>query len=495
MTQTLSFQGFLDLAGVEKPSDDIINTCVRCGLCLQSCPTYTLLEVEPSSPRGRIALIRGVAEGRLPVDSPGFLHQMDECLGCLACQAVCPSGVQYGHLLEAGKAQAKAVKPKSRLAKLIEWPVFELLFAHQAAFRLLARSLWLYQRSGLQALVRGSGVLKLLGLSEPEKLLPQLNDRFLHAQGQRYTPGFSANGSTPAAKPKLKRMALLTGCAQSVAFAHVHEATINTLQINGCEVVLPVGQECCGALHAHGGEIEGARALARQNIDALEAANPDTIVVNAAGCSHHLKEYAHLLKDDPLYAAKAQAFVAKTRDITELLAELGPKPPQRPLPWRVTYQEPCHLAHGQKITSPPRQILNAIPALELVEMKDSAMCCGSAGTYNLVQPDIAGKLLKNKLDNALATEAHVIASANTGCMIQLAAGLKERGEQVKLMHVVELLDTAYRNDGRYDQGLIDARAETQAKTQQAKRIAAVVAGGAVLAIAAGKAIRAKSKKA
>lgn len=495
MSHTLNFQGFLDLAGVEKPSDDIINTCVRCGLCLQSCPTYTLLEVEPSSPRGRIALIRGVAEGRLPVDAPGFLHQMDECLGCLACQAVCPSGVQYGHLLEAGKAQAKAVKSKSTLTKLIEWPVFEVLFTRQAAFRLFARSLWLYQRSGLQAGVRGTGLLKLLGLSESEKLLPKLNDQFLHAQGQRYTPGFSTNGSAPPAKAKLKRVALLTGCAQSVAFAHVHEATINTLQVNGCEVILPVGQECCGALHAHGGEIEGAKALARKNIDALDAANPDYIVVNAAGCSHHLKEYAHLLRDDPLYAAKAKAFVAKARDITELLAELGPVPPKRPLPWRVTYQEPCHLAHGQKITSPPRQILNAIPELELVEMKDSAMCCGSAGTYNIMQPEIAGKLLKNKLDNALATEAQVIASANTGCMIQLAAGLKDRGEHVKLMHIVEILDTAYRNDGRYDSGVIDAKAETAAKTQQAKRIAVAVAGGAALALAARQVIKARSKDA
>jgi glycolate oxidase iron-sulfur subunit len=448
ITQPNEFQGFLDLAGVEKPGDDIINTCVRCGLCLQSCPTYVQLGREPSSPRGRIALIRGVAEGRLPVDSPGFLHQMEECLGCLACQAVCPSGVAYGHLLEAGRAQARAVKPHTGLGRVIEWLVFRILFMRLSLFRLFARSLWLYQRAGWQELARRLGLLKLMGLAETEQLLPKINDHFLFARGQRYAPALPANGvSEPGSHPK--RAVLLTGCVQSVAFARVHEATIQTLQINNCEVVLPRGQQCCGALHAHGGDIERARRLARQNIAALEAANPDYIVVNAAGCSHHLKEYRHLLQDDPVYAERAKLFVAKTRDVTELLAELGPKPAQTPLPWQVTYQEPCHLAHGQKIIGQPRRILAAIPELKLMEMKDSAMCCGSAGTYNLTQPEMARKLQNDKLDHALATGASVIASANTGCMLQLEAGLKARGKAVKVMHIVEILDAAYRNDGLY----------------------------------------------
>lgn len=456
--QTIAFQGFLDLAGVEKPSDDIINTCVRCGLCLQSCPTYTQLGREPSSPRGRIALIRGVAEGRLNVDSPGFLHQMDECLGCLACQAVCPSGVQYGHLLEAGRAQAKAVRPKNIPTRVIEWVVFNILFVNMGLFRLFGRSMWLYQKLGVQALVRKLGILKLMGLAESEKLLPKINDNFLYAQGQRFAPASSTNGHAPT---RLKRVALLTGCAQSVAFAQVHEATINVLQVNGCEVILPENQQCCGALHLHGGDFERSRDLARQNIDALEAVDPDYIVVNAAGCSHHLKEYAHILKDDAVYLAKANKFVAKTRDITELLAQLGPMPPRTPLPWRVTYQEPCHLAHGQKVISQPRQVLTSIPELQLVEMKDSAMCCGSAGTYNILQPEMAGKLLADKLDNAADTGATIIASANTGCMIQMQAGLQERGATTKLMHVVEILDAAYRNDSLYhnDQIQIDDAAD------------------------------------
>ncbi len=443
MSQSIPFQGFLDLAGVEKPSDDIINTCVRCGLCLASCPTYREFYAEASSPRGRIALVRAVAEARLPVDSAIFLHQMDECLGCLACQAVCPSGVQYGHLLEAGRAQARAVKPRSRLRQLIEPMVYQFLFMDMARLRLLAQGLRLYQRGGLQGLVRRLGVLKLMGLEGVEQLTPVINRRFFFAQGQRFSP----NGAASAAPPK--RVALLTGCVQSVAFAHVHEATVRTLQANGCEVVAPLGQGCCGALHTHGGDFDRARRLARQNLDALEAAAPDYIVANAAGCSHHLKEYAHLLHDDPLYAAKAAAFTAKSRDITELLAELGPRPAQKPLPWTVTYQEPCHLAHGQKVTSQPRLILAAIPGLKLVEMKDSAMCCGSAGTYNITQPEMAGQLLTHKLDNAQATGATVIASANTGCMLQLQVGLNQRQSPQRVLHLVEILDAAYQNEGLY----------------------------------------------
>lgn len=444
---TTNFQGFLDLAGVEKPGEALIQACVRCGLCLQTCPTYTRLDLEPSSPRGRVALIRGVAEGRIAVDSPGFLHQMDECLGCLACQAACPSGVQYGHLLEAGRAQARAVQPRSGVPKLAEWGAFNLLFKNMTLFRLFALDLWFYQKLGIQALARKSGLLDVLGLADTEALLPRINDRFVAAQGQRYAPRRTASNGRA---PRLKRVALLTGCVQSVAFAHVHRATINTLQVNGCEVVLPVGQQCCGALHQHGGDFAQARELARQNIDALEAVNPDVVVINAAGCSHHLKEYAHILKDDPAYADRARNFVAKCRDITELLAELGPVAPREPLPWRVTYQEPCHLAHGQKVTSQPRQVLNVIPQLELVEMNESAMCCGSAGTYNITQPEMAKRLQQDKLDNALATGAPVIASANTGCMIQLEAGLRERGEAAQVMHIVEILDAAYQNDGRYD---------------------------------------------
>ncbi len=434
----VSFQGYLQQAGVAAPDADLYDTCVRCGLCLQSCPTYTLLDLEASSPRGRIALMRGVGEGRIPVDAPGFLRQMDQCLGCLACQAVCPSGVQYGHLLEAGRAQAKAVRAQSRMARLIEGFVFGWLFMSLGRVRLLAVLMRLYQQTGLQWLVRRLGLLKLMGMAQMEQLLPRMSRSFVKADGRSLAP-LAKTTST-------KRVALLTGCVQSIAFAEVHDATVHTLRVNGCEVVMPQGQECCGALHAHGGDLVRAKELARRNIDALEAVKPDYVVVNAAGCSHHVKEYAHLLHDDPEYGARAEHFVSISRDITELLAELGPKAAQTPLPWRVTYQEPCHLAHGQKVTEQPRQILAAIPGLTFVEMAESSMCCGSAGTYNILQPELAQQLLDRKLDNSAATQAEVVLSANTGCMIQMRAGIAQRGMNARVMHVVEVLDAAYRQD-------------------------------------------------
>ena len=419
-------------------SADLYDACVRCGLCLESCPTYSILQLEPASPRGRIALMRSVGEGRLEPSTPAFLKQMDLCLGCLACQATCPSGVKYGHLHEAGRAQAAAVRHKGPLRRMIEWAVFQWLFLSLGRVRLFARSLWLYERSGLQWLVRKVGILSILGLKDVEQLLPQIDDHFVKADGAVYAPAAVQARATPL------RVALLTGCIQSVAFAAVHEATIHSLLMNGCEVVLPRGQECCGALHQHGGELALAQELARRNVEALEAAQADYIVVNAAGCSHHVKEYGHLLRNDPVYGPRAAALAAKTRDITELLAELGPRPPEAALPWRVTYQEPCHLAHGQKVTAEPRKVLSVISGLDFIEMAESSMCCGSAGTYNILQRDMAQQLLERKLDNTAATHAAVIASANTGCMIQMRAGLAQRGMDARVLHVVEILDAAYR---------------------------------------------------
>ena len=418
-------------------SADLYDACVRCGLCLESCPTYSILQLEPASPRGRIALMRSVGEGRLPPSAPAFLKQMDLCLGCLACQATCPSGVAYGHLHEVGRAQAAAVRQKGSVRRLIEWVVFQWLFLSLGRVRLFARSLWFYRRSGLQWLARKLGILAALGLKDVEQLLPHIDDRFVKADGTVYGSAVVAAKATPV------RVALLTGCIQSVAFAEVHQATIHALRVNGCEVLLPQGQECCGALHQHGGELFRAQELARRNVDALEAAHADYVVVNAAGCSHHVKEYGHLLRCDPLYAQRAAALAAKTRDITELLAELGPRPPKAALPWRVTYQEPCHLAHGQKITAQPRKVLAAIPGLDFIEMAESSMCCGSAGTYNILQRDMAQQLLDRKLDNTAATHATVVASANTGCMIQMRAGLAQRGVEARVLHVVEILDAAY----------------------------------------------------
>jgi glycolate oxidase iron-sulfur subunit len=295
--------------------------------------------------------------------------------------------------------------------------------------------MWLYQRSGIQALARRTGLLKLLGLDETEALLPPISDRFITPQGQTY----------PAEGQARYHVALLSGCIMSTAFAPVHEATIRVLQKNGCQVILPPGQGCCGALHIHGGDMDGGRELARRNIAAFEGMGLDAIIVNAAGCGSTMKEYGHLLHDDPQWAARAQAFAAKVKDVSEFLAgiELNIQG-LKPLNLTVTYQEPCHLAHAQRITAQPRKLLRSIPGLTLKEMPESSLCCGSAGIYNVTQPEMATRLGQRKLDNAESTGADLVVTANPGCHLQLAGGLRQRGSAMQVRHIIEVLDQSYR---------------------------------------------------
>ncbi|HWQ13415.1 MAG TPA: (Fe-S)-binding protein [Roseiflexaceae bacterium] len=431
-------------AGMDAPSEAVINTCVHCGLCLSSCPTYRETALEQFSPRGRIYLMKAVADGRIGMESAVFQEQMSACLNCRACEAVCPSGVQYGQILEASRAQIEQARADGRLpphpwpARLVRRGVFSVLFRHMALFRAFSRLMWLYQRCGAQWLARRSGLLQALGLAEAEALLPPISDRFLAPDGR----------TLPAEGPQRYTVALLTGCIMSTVFADVHRATIRVLQKNGCAVVLPPGQGCCGALHAHGGDLAGARELARANIAAFEGLGLDAIVVNAAGCGSTLKEYGHLLHDDPAWAARAAAFAAKVQDVTEFLAAIGlDSAGMRPLNLTVTYQEPCHLAHAQRISQQPRQLLQAIPGLTLAEMRESALCCGSAGIYNVTQPEMAARLGERKLDNAEATGAEMIVTANPGCHMQLAGGLRRRGSRMRVRHIVELLDAAYGQRG------------------------------------------------
>jgi glycolate dehydrogenase iron-sulfur subunit len=427
----------MGFSGPDRPSSDVINTCVHCGLCLSSCPTYRETGLEMSSPRGRIFLMKAVDDGRIGLDSPVFQGQMAECLNCRACEAVCPSGVRYGAILEASRAQVEAVVGGRRPlgGRLVRRVVFGHLFKRMGLFRAFSRALWLYQRSGLQGLVRKSGLLGPLGLREQEAMLPAVSRRFVVPRGQ----------VLPAEGERRLSVALLSGCIMSTAFAHVHEATIRVLRRNGCEVWLPAGQGCCGALHVHGGDLEGGRELARRNVVAFDRAGLDAVVVNAAGCGSHLKEVGHLLQADPAWAERARAFAAKVRDVHELLAGLElDRAGLGPLPARVTYQEPCHLAHAQRIGAQPRALLRAIPGLELREMREASLCCGSAGIYNVTQPEMAARLGARKVDNALATGAEVIATANPGCALQLAAELRRRGSWVGVRSVVELLDEAYR---------------------------------------------------
>jgi glycolate oxidase iron-sulfur subunit len=429
-------------AGPDVPDFDILNTCVQCGLCLPSCPTYRENYREQSSPRGRLHLMRSVYESKLDVLDPVFVAQMSECLDCRACEAVCPSGVKYGAVLEASRTQVQRARQERGLPSVQERVlrrfIFGWLFRDLRRLRAAAMLLRLYQTSGLQRLARGSGMLRLLGMERMEAQLPDLRRAFFVPRWQVY----------PAQGERRGQAGLLAGCVMSTAYAHVDRATIRVLTRNGWDVIVPERQGCCGALHAHAGEIETGRALMRRNIAAFQ--DVDVIVSNAAGCGAALKEYSHLLKDDPIWAERAAAFSAKARDVTELLVsapdlrlpDLGPRTSDSGL--RVTYQEPCHLAHAQRITEAPRTLLRAIPGVKLVEMAESSMCCGSAGIYGITQPEMSVRLQEHKLGHALATEADVIVTANPGCAMQLEAGLRARGSPVKVRHIIELLDAAYR---------------------------------------------------
>ena len=428
-------------AGADVPSDAVINTCVHCGLCLSSCPTYRETGLEMFSPRGRIYLMKAVSEERIGMDSEVFQQQMSACLNCRACEAVCPSGVQYGQILEAARTQIEQARDDGRLpphpwtVKLIRSGVFGLMFKRLELFRLFSRLMWLYQRSGAQAIARGSGILKLLKLDETETLLPPISDSFVTPRGQVYRAEGQAH----------YHVALLAGCIMSTAFAEVHQATIRVLQKNGCDVLLPPEQGCCGALHIHGGDMDGGRELARRNIAAFEGLGVEAIIVNAAGCGSTLKEYGHLLADDPIWSARALAFSAKIKDISEFLGGIALNTRDlKPLNVTVTYQEPCHLAHAQRITAQPRKLLAAIPGLTLTEMHESSLCCGSAGIYNVTEPEMAARLGNRKLDNAEATNAQILVTANPGCYLQLAGGLRRRGSSMQVKHIVEMLDQAYR---------------------------------------------------
>ena len=421
--------------GRDQPSNEIIDSCVRCGLCLNACPTYLETSREASSPRGRIYLMRAVSEGRLDVTSPGFVHQMYECLDCRACEAVCPSGVEYGKLVEPARAQVERHVARPPWQRLVRAATFRLLFNDMRLFRLQSNLFKLYQRSGLQWLVRRSGVLKPFGLEELEGYLPRMSSRFFVPRGQVY----------PAIGARRARVALFAGCIMSTAFARVDRATARVLARNGCDVVVPPAQGCCGALNVHSGDLESGRAMMRRNIEAFEGLGVDAIIINAAGCGSALKEYGHLLHDEPEWAGPAAAFSAKVKDISEFLAGIGLVGELGELKARATYQDACHLAHAQRITKQPRQLLAAIPGLQLVEMTESSLCCGSAGVYNITQPAMSKRLMERKTRHALAADPEIVVSANPGCMIQLATGLQRAGARgVKVRHVVELLDEAYR---------------------------------------------------
>ena len=414
----------------------VLQQCIHCGMCLPACPTYDETKLERNSPRGRIALMRQIADGRLEV-TQAFGRELYFCLGCLTCETACPAGVRYSQMFEYARADIEQSGVlRTRVRELVRALTLRWMFTQPRVLRAIGRLVWLYQASGLEFLVRWLKVTKLLPvrLQELEQLTPRV---------QRY---FSDKLIRPVETPANQkyRVGLLTGCVQDLAFSHVNRDTADVLLANGCEVVTPRAQSCCGSIHAHNGELELAKQMARRNLDAYDLERLDAVITNAAGCGTHLKNFGHLLQDDPVYAGRAAKWSAKVRDIHEWLAETGIRTPSAGIQQRVTYHEACHLCHGQKVSQQPRQVLKAIRGLELVELPESAWCCGSAGIYNITQPEMSQKLLQRKLANIASTAAEVVASANPGCSVQLQAGVRATNLKLKVVHPISLLAQAYR---------------------------------------------------
>ncbi|NSL50572.1 (Fe-S)-binding protein [Calidifontibacillus erzurumensis] len=414
--------------------DDLIN-CARCGFCLPSCPTYTQTNRnEAASPRGRIALIKGVVDGLIEPDED-FEKQLNFCLGCRACETVCPSGVNYGHILEEARDIINSKKKHSFPVKVIRKLVFKELFPHQSRMRTVNSLLWFYQQSGLQKFAQKSGVLKVLpeNLRLMEKVLPQIpspkemKNRPTHLQPE---------------VAKKKKVAFFSGCLMDTMFMKINDATMKLLQKAGCEIIIPEGQNCCGALHGHSGEKTQAKELAKKNIKAFEDLEVDYIVLNAGGCGAFLIEYDHLLKDDPEWAERAKAFSKKVKDISEVLVELEFHKKDLKLPPQViTYQDSCHLRNVMKTEAAPRLLLKSIKGAAFVEMKHADHCCGSAGVYNIVQKDMSMQILDFKMKHVKDADPKVVVTANPGCLLQMKLGIEREGlsDKMRAVHIAELL--------------------------------------------------------
>jgi len=414
------------------PETKLIDACVHCGFCLQACPTYLLWGEEMDSPRGRIQLIKMASEGETPI-TPRWVEHFDSCLGCMACMTACPSGVDYGKLIEATRAQIERLHDRSFGERWHRRFIFSV-FIKPERLRLLGRILAAYQKSGLQTLLRSSGLLKLL----PTRLAA------MEALAPRVTENEAVPEVTPALGEKRRRVGLLLGCAQREFLSQVNAASARVLAAEGCEVVAPAEQSCCGALMLHAGEEDAAAESARRTIDVFERAGVDTVVINAAGCGSSMKEYGYLLRDDAQYAERARRFSARCMDICEFLEQLGPRAERHPLPLRVAYQDACHLQHAQGVRSQPRSLLGAVPGLSVKEIPEAAVCCGSAGIYNLVQPETAAALGDRKAQLIAALGADVVATGNPGCLLQLTAALARGGKGIPVVHTIQLIDASLR---------------------------------------------------
>jgi glycolate oxidase iron-sulfur subunit len=478
---------------------DLMRQCIHCGFCLPTCPTYSVLGVEMDSPRGRIYQMQAVAEGRMEI-SPEFVEHMYCCLGCRACETACPSGVQFGKLIEAAREQiqlevahtpllgqqarsqngqqqlpepegssryplhldeGRSPALESLTERLLRRFFFDIVLPSRLVTSLVFAGLKVYQRSGLQTLAHRSGLLDAADalptpfqgkLKTPEALMPSAHGDLLPQPIVEYTPAIGK---------QRYRVGFISGCIMDQVFRDINEATIRVLAANGCEVITPPQQQCCGALHVHAGEAERGRELARHNIDVFEPYACDYIIINSAGCGSNLKEYGHLLRDDPQYARRAEAFSAKVKDISEFLTSIDFNREMGDVNRTVAYHDACHLFHGQKIKQQPRDMLKAIPGLTVVPLKEAEWCCGSAGIYNITNQEMASQLLERKINNIAACGAQVIATGNPGCMMQIALGARARGMDIHVVHPVELLDEAYRAGGLYALPVPDLAAKQQ----------------------------------
>ncbi len=420
------------------PKQELIDSCVHCGFCLSTCPSYRIIGKEMDSPRGRIYLMDAINKGEAAIDEATSPH-FDSCLGCLACVTTCPSGVEYDKLIATTRPQIERNQPRNLSDRLIRTLIFNL-FPYPNRLRAFLPSLLLYQKLGLQKLIRNSKILDKISprLAAMESILPQITAKSLQDQFPTVIP---AQGETRY------RVGVILGCVQRLFFSPVNEATVRVLTANGCEVVIPKSQGCCAALPAHQGQETQAQQLAKQMIDSFTDTNVDTIIINAAGCGHTLKEYGHILENDPEYCTKAKNFSEKVKDIQEFLSSIELTPKLSPLSEQelnIVYQDACHLLHGQKISLQPRQLLKKIPGITLKEPLDAALCCGSAGVYNMLQPEVANELGQQKVTNLINTGADIIASPNPGCALQITKHLRNKDKQPIVIHPIELLDYSIR---------------------------------------------------
>ena len=438
-TETVASQPALKTpAGSEGPFGshyEKFRDCVHCGLCLPACPTYAETGLEMSSPRGRIYLMRAHAEGRIGITENLVTH-VYQCLDCRACETACPAGVEYGSLVELARSEIESKRPRPRLERLIRRLVFKHLLPSSRLLDLAFLPLRFYQKLGIQKLLQSTRLINLLPerLRSMETMLPSLPPRGLKRK---------LSSIVPAQGVKRYRVGLVSGCVMNEMFTDVHSASINVLTKNGCEVVIPEAQTCCGALHIHSGERSLAEDLARQNIRAFEEERLDAVIINAAGCGAQLKEYGELLQGDPAFADRAHAFSHQVKDISEFLGDIELNEDLGRVEKRVAYHDACHLAHGQQVRTQPRALLKKIPGVELVELAESDWCCGSAGIYNITHPEMADKLLDRKVRHISKASPEIVATGNPGCMLQIRQGMQREGLEVDVLHPVQLLDRAY----------------------------------------------------